>query len=275
MNQIRSTLLSLLLCLSVLGEARSETPFYLDIATKKTFNQIPWALPTDDKTHQEIENVFHQNQFTQNDPQSILKSLNQSVFPHPKFTQLPQYSQAYYYQLRAEISAKANQPEQAISDLNRAIGIGPIDPSSAYLLRGKLYLDNKELMKAIDNFKLAYHSQKYNSVFASPESAKEIADFTYLPLIANTYFGAGAYDSAIEIWTYLISQTEYPAEYFEKRAVAYALLNNKEFAIRDYQKAIDEYKVQLIKDAGLQYLNLPNAIQNRIKHSESMLKALK
>ncbi len=148
-----------------------------------------------------------------------------------------QKDQSDFYVLRAKTNYKIGNKILSMDDLNKALTLGK--SFSALHLRGKLFLENNDLVKAKSDFRSAYE--------LNPESADLLFDLGYLE--------------------YLNGENQLALEYYlnaskidSKKPATYVNIGNLYAMMGDSKLAIDNYSKALVLDTtdGIAYYNRAN-----------------
>ncbi len=128
----------------------------------------------------------------------------------------------------AAAAAKDNRPNDALSFINRAITVGhlsPVELAGAYDLRGNLFDDQGDLVRAIADYDRAIRT---NPNFSQAYNDRGIARHD-----------KGDYDGAIADYNRAIKLKPDFAQAYNNRGIAYHKKANDAQAIADYSKAIE------------------------------------
>jgi tetratricopeptide (TPR) repeat protein len=127
------------------------------------------------------------------------------------------------YCVRAKIYKALEDSENAIHDINKAIGLNP-DYIELYSIRASFFVEEKRFNDAIKDYTTAFELNK-------------VKDWKSLFEIGNIYFENEEYNNAIEYYTKLIDMFEAPPWVYGKRALAYIKTGKLQEAERDKETA--------------------------------------
>lgn len=169
------------------------------------------------------------NAYNEGRYQTALTFIDQAIRAEPE--------ESEFYILRAKANYKLDNKANAMEDLNLSLNLG--ENSTAYHLKGKIFLERGELPDAKENLRKAY---ELNSA-----SAELLFDLGYLEfmngenqLALEYYLQAAKYDS------------RNPATYVNIGNL-YAMMSNSKLAIDNYSKAL-----VLDTTDGIAYYNRAN-----------------
>jgi len=169
------------------------------------------------------------NAYNEGRYQTALTFIDQAIIIEPE--------ESEFYILRAKANYKLDNKASAMEDLNRSLLLR--ESSTAYHLKGKLFLERNELLYAKENLRKAF---ELNST-----SAELLFDLGYLEflngenqLALEYYLQAAKYDS------------RNPATYVNIGNL-YAMMSNSKLAIDNYSKAL-----VLDTTDGIAYYNRAN-----------------